>query len=256
MANASNNNHTEASEMSFFDHLGELRKRILLMLAGIIVGCLISGAFINFTMNNILLKPATDVDLHLQNLRPFGQPFLYFKTVLICGIIIAIPFILYQLWKFIAPALYENERRWVGKITFFTSFCFFCGIFFSYYVLIPSMLNFARSFGTESVVNNIDINEYFGFISMILLAAGIMFEMPMIAFILAKFGIIQSNTLSKYRRHSIIVILILAAVLTPTPDPISQLIFASPLFILYEISILIAKTTAGKKKAETEEKPL
>ena len=239
--------------MSFFEHLGELRKRIILMLVGIIAGCIISGTFINFIMNNLLLKPAADVHLKLQNLKPFGQPFLYFKTVLICGIIIAIPLILYEAWKFVAPALYEKEKRWAGKITFFTSLCFFCGVVFSYYVLIPSMLKFAQSFGAESVANIIDVNEYLGFISMILLAAGIMFEMPMAAFVLAKFGIIKAKMLSKYRRHAIIVILILAAVLTPTPDPVSQLIFASPLFILYEISILIAKS-AETKVPENKEK--
>lgn len=247
-------NDSEATEMSFFDHLGELRKRIIYALIGVALGCIIAGAFIDFIMNKILLAPATNVHLVLQNLRPFGQPFLYFKTILICGIILSIPLILFQLWKFIAPGLYESERRWAGKITFFTSFCFFCGVAFSYFVMIPSMLAFAESFGSAAIANNIDINEYFGFITMILLASGIMFEMPMLAFVLAKFGIVRARTLSRYRRHSIVVILILAAVLTPTPDPISQLIFAAPLFILYEISILVAKIVQPKEIIQSDEK--
>lgn len=245
---------SEASEMSFFDHLGELRKRIIYALIGVALGCIVAGSFIDFIMNKILLAPATNVHLVLQNLRPFGQPFLYFKTILICGIILSIPLILFQLWKFIAPGLYENERRWAGKITFFTSICFFCGVAFSYFVMIPSMLSFAQSFGSAAIANNIDINEYFGFITMILLASGIMFEMPMLAFVLAKFGIVRARTLSRYRRHSVVVILILAAVLTPTPDPISQLIFAAPLFILYEISILVAKIVQPKEIIQSDEK--
>lgn len=228
-------------EMGFWDHLGELRNRIIWALIFTGLGCAVSAIFIDFIMNQVLLKPSINVGLVLQNLQPFGQPFLYFKTILICGIIIATPFILYQVWKFVAPGLYEHERRWVGKITFFTSLCFFSGVAFSYFVMIPSMLSFAQSFGSASIKNNIDVNEYFSFITMILLAAGLMFEMPMVSFVLAKFGLVRAKTLRKYRRHSIVVILIIAAVLTPTPDPISQMIFAAPLFILYEISILVAK---------------
>ncbi len=246
-SNPNNTDTPPTAEMGFFDHLGELRNRIIYSVISVAVGCAISGFFIDFIMNQILLKPSVDVGLVLQNLRPFGQPFLYFKTILICGIILAVPMILYQLWKFIAPGLYEQEKRWVGKITFFTSFCFFAGVAFSYFVMIPSMLSFAQSFGSDAIKNNIDINEYFSFLTMILLAAGIMFEMPMIAFVLSKFGLITSKTLRKFRRHSIVVILVLAAVLTPTPDPISQLIFAAPLFILYEISILVSKFSKPKE---------
>lgn len=245
--NTDNTSTPPIQEMGFFDHLGELRNRIIWSIVFIAIGCGISSFFIDFIMNQILLKPSVDVGLVLQNLRPFGQPFLYFKTILICGIILAVPMILYQLWKFIAPGLYDHEKRWVGKITFFTSFCFFAGVAFSYYVMIPSMLSFAQSFGSTAIKNNIDINEYFSFITMILLAAGIMFEMPMVAFVLTKFGMITSQTLRKFRRHSVVVILVFAAVLTPTPDPISQLIFAMPLFFLYEISILVAKFSKTKE---------
>jgi sec-independent protein translocase protein TatC len=112
--------------------------------------------------------------------------------------------------------------------------------------MIPSMLSFAASFGSEKIKNIIDINEYFSFLTMMLLASGILFEMPIVSFILSRVGVLTPKIMRKYRRHGIVIILILAAVLTPTPDPISQLIFASPLFILYEISILVAKL--GEKK--------
>lgn len=248
-----NDNENEQSEMSFLDHIEELRKRIIWSVIAIIIACVITGFFINDIMNYILLKPATEAKLDLQNLRPFGQPFLYFKVVLITGVILAFPFILFQLWKFIAPGLYPNERKWVRAITFFTSICFFAGVVFSYFIMIPTMLNFAASFGSSEIKNIIDINEYFSFITMMLLASGLVFEMPMIAYVLSRFGILGSAFLRKYRRHSIVLILIVAAILTPTPDPISQLIFASPLFLLYEISIFIAKI--GERKYNSDIPP-
>lgn len=227
-------------EMSLLDHLDELRMRIVWGVVGIIVGSVIAGVFINYLMDWILLSPANLASMELQNLRPFGQPFLYFKIILFAGIIISFPFLLYQLWRFVSPGLYSHEKNWVGKITFFTTICFFAGVFFSYFVMIPAMLRFASGFGTEQIKNIIDINEYFSFVITIVLASGLLFELPMVAYALSRIGLLTPKTMRKYRRHGIIVILIIAAILTPTPDPISQLIFAAPLFGLYELSILIS----------------
>ncbi len=229
------------SEMTFFEHIGELRKRIILSLVGIGLGCALTGTFVQEIMKEVLLKPAISANLSLQNLTPFGQPFLYFKVILTTGIIVAFPWILYQLWKFIAPGLYENEKKWARKITFFTSLCFFSGVSFAYFVMIPTMLEFAASFGTDYIKNQIDINEFFSFITMLLLGAGLLFEMPMITYILARVRILTPGFMCKYRRHAAVLILIIAAVITPTPDPVSQLIFAVPLYVLYEISIWIAR---------------
>lgn len=239
----------EESGLGFWDHVEELRRRIIYSVVGLLIGCLIAGVFIGNIMDLVLLKPAANANLDLQNLKPFGQPFLYFKVILVVGIIFSFPFMLYQLWAFIKPALYEHEKRWVSTITFFTSLCFFVGVAFSYFVMIPSMLAFAASFGSDKIKNIIDINEYFSFLTMILLASGILFEMPMISFVLARFGIVTPKMLRKYWRHSVIVILIIAAVITPTPDPISQLIFAAPLFLLYEISIWVAAIGMRKRQA-------
>jgi sec-independent protein translocase protein TatC len=233
--------------MGFFDHLEELRKRIIYSVISLLVFGIGSAFFIDFIMNEILLKPAVRVGLKLQNLQPFGQPFLYFKTIFAVALIFSAPFLLYQIWKFVAPGLYENERKWVRSITFFTSLCFFSGAAFSYFVMIPSMLDFAQKFGSSAIENRIDINQYFSFVSMMILASGATFEMPMISFVLAKFGIINSKTMRKYWRHAIVVILIIAAVVTPTPDPISQLIFAAPLVVLFEISVWVAKIVEKKK---------
>jgi len=235
-----NNDTTENQvEMSFFDHLDELRKRIFWAVIGLIIGCIICGIYVNELMDWILLRPAATVNMELQNLRPFGQAFLYFKVIIMAGIIISMPFSLYQLWKFIAPGLYEKERSWAVKITFFTSICFLSGVVFSYFIMIPVMLSFSASFGSQFIKNSIDVTEYFSFITTTLLSAGLVFELPMIAYILSSIGILSPQILRKYRRHSIIAILVIAAALTPITDPINQLVFAAPLYILYEISILV-----------------
>lgn len=239
----------EQFEMSFFDHLEELRLRIGLAVLGIVIGCIIAGAFVDQLMNWVLLKPAASVNMELQNLRPFGQAFLYFKVVIMAGLIVSMPYTLYQLWKFIAPGLYEKERRWAGKITIYTSFCFLAGVAFAYWIMIPVMLSFTASFGSSLIKNSIDVTEYFSFITTTLLSAGLIFELPMIAYILSKIGIISPEMLRKYRRHSIVVILVLAAALTPSTDPVSQLVFAAPLWVLYEISILV--TVFARKKEES-----
>lgn len=254
MSESSETNQPVADEgaMSFWGHLEDLRKRIILSVAGIAVGCIISGTFIKELMNNILLRPAVVAQLPLQNLRPFGLAFLYFKVIFVVGAIIACPYVLYQVWRFIAPGLYQHERSWARKITFFTVLCFLTGVAFSYLVMVPGMLQFSANFVAPGVQNIIDINEYFSFVTTTILGAGLIFELPMITYVLARFGIMSSAFMVKYRRHAIIVILIIAAVLTPSPDPINQLIFAIPLWILYEISIIIAKF-AYKKKEEVPE---
>jgi sec-independent protein translocase protein TatC len=238
--------------MGFLGHLEELRKRIVWAVVGLLVGCIISGIFIDKILEYVILAPSVNVNLKLQNLSPFGQPLMYFKLIFIIGIIISFPFMLYQLWKFIAPGLYMNEKKWVSRITFFTSLCFLSGVAFAYFLMIPTMLGFAAQFGTKKIENIIDVNSYLSFITIMLLSAGLLFELPMITFVLAKFGIISAQFMRKYRRHSIVVIMILAAALTPTTDPISMMIFAAPLFILYEISIFIAQAV-GKKKAKEQQ---
>ncbi len=243
---ASESSGAQEKEMSFFDHLEDLRKLIVYSVIGIAVGCIVSSAFINNIMDYILLRPATAVGLELQNLRPFGQPFLYFKVILVAGIIFSIPWTLYQIWKFVAPGLYQHERNWAGRITFFTTFCFLAGVAFAYFVMIPGMMRFTVSFGTKNIKNIIDITEYFGFVTTTLLAAGLIFELPMISYVLSRVGILTPQYMRTYRRHAYIMILIIAAILTPSPDPVNQLIFAAPLWVLYEISVIISQLSQKK----------
>lgn len=242
----------ENDEMSFMDHISELRKRLFYIVLGLLLTMAISGFFIEYFVNWILLNPAVEYQLKLQNLRPFGQPILYFKLIFIAGLILGIPWIIYQLWKFIAPGLYQNERKWVLAIITSSTLAFLCGVMFAYFVMLPSMISFAASFGSKAIENIIDVNEYISFFTTIVLASGLIFELPILSFILTKIGIINSKFLRKYWRHSIVVILILAAIITPTPDPVNQMVFAFPLIILYEISILVSKIVEKTQKKKEQ----
>lgn len=238
------------SEMSFFGHLEELRKRLVYAILGLLIGCIAAGFFAEDIINYVLMLPAKQAGLPLQNRLVFGQVFLYFKVILASGTVLAMPFVLFQLWKFVAPGLYDHERNWAGKITVFTSLCFMTGVAFAYWVMVPSMLNFTAHFNKfGEAENKFDITEYFGFITTTVLSAGLIFELPMISYVLTRVGILTPAWMRKYRRHAVILILLLAAILTPSPDPVNQLIFAVPLWVLYEISIIISKFALKKRVA-------
>jgi sec-independent protein translocase protein TatC len=200
-------------------------------------------------MNNFLLAPATKTEppLSLINLKPYGQLVLYMEVILVGGIILSIPNIFYQLWKFIEPGLMASERKYISWIVFFSTFCFLGGLVFAYYVMIPTALKFFAAFGTQAITNNIAINEYFSFVISVMLTAGVVFELPMVSFFLSKLGILTPQFMRRYRKHAIVIILLLAGILTPSPDVTSQLLLGVPLFILYEISILISKFSQKKE---------
>ncbi len=242
---------SEAGEMSFLEHLEEFRWRIIRSAVGVIIGGIIVGIFINWIMDNVLLLPAmkTNPPLKLQNIKPFGQFSLYMEVIIVGGIILSIPNIIYQFWKFIEPALKPGESKYIKSIVIFSSLCFLAGIIFAYYVLLPTALEFFANFGSAVISNNIAIDEYFSFIISTMIAAGVVFELPMVSFFLSKIGILKPQFMRKYRKHAIIIILLVAALLTPSPDVTSQLLLAVPLFILYEISIIICKLSQ-KKHAE------
>lgn len=249
-------------EMSFFDHLEELRWRIIKAALGILLGTILCWVFIDWIMDVVMLGPVVRINnslgagqqpIHLQNLKPFGQLFLYMQVAIIGGIILSVPNILYQLWAFIAPGLLPKERRYIKWIVFFSSFCFLAGIAFSYFVMLPAALKFFAGFGSTQIANNIAIGEYMSFIISVMLAAGVVFELPMISWFLSQLGILTPAFMRHYRRHAIVVIFVLAAFLTPGTDPVSQVLLAVPLFVLYEISIGIsALAWRGKRKRDEE----
>jgi len=233
-------------EMTFLEHLEELRWRIIYSLIGIVVGAILAWIFIDFLVEVVLLKPSKDSGAHLQNLRPFGQLFLYMQIAIMVGIVISIPNIFFQFWQFISPALRKHERRYIFWIVTFSSICFLAGIAFAYFVMLPLTLKFAAQFGSETIKNEFAIDEYMSIIISVMLAAGLIFELPMISFFLSKLGILKPSFMKKFRKHAIVAIMILAAFLTPGTDPVSQIVLAVPLVVLYEISILISKISQKK----------
>ena len=234
--------------MSFLDHLGELRSRVFKAFLWVIVGAIVAAIFRDWIMNEALLGPAIRSNLHLQNLEPFGQAFLLFKVIFFTGFVISSPLVLYQVWAFIAPGLHAHEKSWAKWVTVITTLCFLVGISFGYFLLIPSMMNYINVVSNDNITDNISTSYYFSFIVNMLLASGVIFELPMVTWVLAKVGLVSAELMGKYRRHAIVAILIIAAVITPTPDPFTQLMVAIPLYMLYELSVVIARTTNKRAK--------
>ncbi|MGD8779357.1 MAG: twin-arginine translocase subunit TatC [Ignavibacteria bacterium] len=254
MSSEKNNNESGNGEvgMSFLEHLEELRWRLIYLFLGLFIGTFVAWIVIEYLVEGILLLPARNAGINLQNLKPFGQLFLYIQIAIIAGIVVSIPNVFYQIWKFIGPALRENEKRYAFWVVAFSSFCFIAGIVFAYFVMLPLTLKFAAQFGTEEIENNFAINEYFSIIISVMLAAGVVFELPMLSFFLSKLGILTPKIMRKFRKHSIVGILLLAAVLTPGADPVAQILLAIPLALLYEISIFVSKLSQRKSIEEPE----
>jgi sec-independent protein translocase protein TatC len=246
---ASEETSSDGKEMSFLDHLEELRWRIIFALLGVIVGAIAVWIFRDPIMEGFLLRPAVEHKMVLQNLRPFGQIFLYMEVAMFGGVILSVPNILFQVWLFVAPGLYPHERKYMRWIVIFSSVCFLAGVAFAYFVIIPAAFEFFVTFGTSRIENNIAIDEYFNFLLNLMLGAGLVFELPMLSFFLARFGIVTPKFMRKYWRHAVVIILILAAVITPTPDPYNMALLAVPMIGLYEISIWIAKVSYRKRAA-------
>ena len=225
--------------MSFIDHLEELRWRIIKIFSSIIFGGIITFFFIDFFLE-LLLKPLDNINsdnpINLQVLSVQGMFIIKWSISFIGGVVLAIPVITFQIWKFISPGLYANEKGFVLPLVFFSFVSFLLGIIFSYAILIPYCLNFFASLSGETVLNNFSINHYFSFITWLLLGCGIVFQLPVVSFLLSTIGLLTPAFMRHYRRHAIVVIFILSSFITP-PDPVSMLVMAFPLIILYELSI-------------------
>jgi sec-independent protein translocase protein TatC len=240
-------------EMTFLEHLEELRWQIIKAVAGILVATLLCVFFVDYIVQDLLLNPLRAVGLNAQVLSPYGIVMLYMEAVLICGIILSMPYTLYCLWKFVAPGLLPKERHYISRLVFFTSFFFFAGVAFGYFVLLPAALTFFSTFGTQHIVLNVALDQYVSFMLALLLGSGLVFELPMISYFLTKMGILTPQFMRKYRRHAIVVILIIAAVVTPTPDMVTQTLLALPMIVLYEVSILVSKFSQKKEPTVSEE---
>lgn len=234
------------AEMSFLDHLEELRWRIVKALAGVIVGAIVVFIFMD-PVFAILLRPATELDVppDLQVLKVQGMFLLKWGIALVGGLVLALPVVTYQIWRFVAPGLLENERRYALPVIVFSFLAFSAGILFAYYVIIPFSLEFFTSMGYVDVRNNFSINYYFSYVLWVLVAAGLVFELPVLVVILSSIGLVTPAFMRHYRRHAWVAIVVLSALITP-PDPMSLLMMALPLVVLYETSIFLSHLFAPK----------
>ena len=226
-----------ASEMGFLDHLEELRWRIIKTLLAIIVGSAVSFVYIDQILE-ILLKPttATSYRIALQVLSVQGMFLIKWFIAFISGFVLAMPVVVYQIWKFVTPGLKINEKRYALPVVLFACISFITGVSFGYLVLIPFSLEFFSGMGAGLVENNFSITYYFSFLTWLLLGAGLVFQLPVLSLFLSAIGVLTPPFMRHYRRHAVVTILILSSFITP-PDPVSMLMMAVPLVVLYEISI-------------------
>jgi len=261
-------------EMSFLDHLEELRWLLIRSTIAIVVIACACYFIDDFIFNTIIFGPkdpsfityrffcelthffnvddtyacAKEFKFIIQNTEVGGQFSIYLWMLITAGFIMGFPYILWEVWRFISPALYEKERKHAALFIIISSLLFFIGVLFGYFVVVPLSINFFGTFNASSaIVNQFTIESYVSMIKTSLLASGLVFEMPIIIYFLTKLGLIGPEFLRKYRRAAIVIILIVAAIVTP-PDIPSQVVVSIPMLVLYEVSILIAVMVVKKQK--------
>ena len=233
--------------MPFLDHLEELRWRLIKSIASVLIGAVISFYFIDQIIE-FLVQPteALKNSMDLQVLKVQGMFMIKWSIALFGGIIISIPVLTFQIWKFVAPGLYIDEKKYIIPLIIFTFLSFLCGLIFAYMIVIPFSLSFFTSVGFEGIQNNFSINYYFSFITWLMIGSGLIFELPVIVFILSFIGLLTPAFMRHYRRYAIVIILVLSAFITP-PDPVSLVLMSIPLLVLYELSIGVSWLVNRKK---------
>ncbi len=261
-------------EMSFLDHLEVMRWHLLRSIAAIVIFALVAFVFKDIVFDKIILAPKeppfptnrwlcqlgellglericiNQNPFSLQTVKMAEQFSMHIIVSLIAGIVIAFPYIFWEFWRFIVPALYDKEKKTATGAVFYTSLLFILGVSFGYFIISPLSVNFLGNYKvSESVISAPTLRSYVQTITSVVLAAGIVFQLPILVYFLSKVGLVTPDFLKKYRRHSIILIVTLSAVITP-PDVFSQILVAFPLMILYEISIGISRRIVRQQDAE------
>ena len=259
-------------EMTFLEHLEELRWHLIRSLIAIVILAILIFLAKDFVWHHIILAPSrtdfwtyqmlckaaewlqsdglciNELPFIIQSRKMTGQFTTHITTSALIGLIIAFPYVFWEIWRFIAPGLYTTERKNTRGAVFYVSFLFIIGVLFGYYIISPLSVNFLSHYNVDaSILNEFELTNYVSTISMIVLSSAILFQLPMVVFVLTKAGLVTPAGMKTYRRHAIVVILVLGALLTP-PDPISQVLIAIPLFGLYELSIYISATVLRRER--------
>jgi sec-independent protein translocase protein TatC len=229
---------TDNKEMSLFEHLEELRERLIKSGLALMFTTLVSLLF-STQLIKIILVPAGDVRPVF--LRPTEGVLTYFRVALLAGVALALPFVTYQVAQFVLPGLRPSEKRFLIWLLPGAVVSFVAGAAFAYFVMLPPSLRFLVSFGSEVAEATWAIGEYIAFVTNLMFWTGVVFEAPLLAFFLAKLGIVTSEMLSRNRKYALLVSAILAAVITPTPDPFNMMLVMAPLIVLFEVSVWVTK---------------
>lgn len=267
----------EEEGMSFLDHLEQLRWHLVRSIAAVLIFSVLAFLSKSIVFGEVILGPSKvdfftyrmlcklsalfnipalcidELPFILQSRQMTGQFSMHMTSSLVVGLIVSFPYVFWEVWKFISPGLYDKERKAARGAVFFVSLLFFMGAAFGYFLLAPLSINFLSNYRLDpSIANEFDITSYISTLTMLVLASAVMFQLPVVIYFLSMSGLVSSAMLKAYRRHAIVVILILSAVITP-PDVISQVLIAMPILVLYETGILIAKRLERKRKLEFEE---
>lgn len=266
------------TEMSFLDHLEDLRWHLIRSVLAILIAGTVAFLFSDFIFDVILFGPKKasfvtydilcqlaqlvnldegfcfeEMPFRIQSRTMAGQFSAHIWTSITAGFIMAFPYVLYQFWKFISPALHSNERKHARGFIIVASCLFFIGVLFGYYVITPLSINFLGKYQiSKEVFNDFDLSSYIGLVRASVLASGLIFELPIIIYFLTKIGLVTPEFLKTYRKYALVLVLVIAAVITP-PDIASQIIVAIPVLILYEVSIFISKWVVKKQRKKEKQ---
>lgn len=244
---------SQIKEMTFWDHLEDLRMSIFRMIA--VFAAVVVGLFFfkDFLFGEVILGPSkadfflyrllgTDFSMELVNLEVAAQFMIHMKVTFLSALVLTFPYIIYEVWRFIAPALYDNERKAVRGAFLFASFLFYLGVAVGYALIFPLMLNFFAGYQVSpDIPNTFSLSSYIALLTSMVLTFGIVFEFPTVVVALSTLGVLKKGTLASFRKHAVLVVAILAAVITPSGDPFTMLVVSVPLYLLYEFSILLCK---------------
>ena len=268
------NSESDESEMSFLDHLEILRWHLIRSILAIGVFSIVAFANSKIIFGTIILGPSKanfwtyqqlcnlaewtgskslciGQDMTLINIHLGGQFFMHIMSSFVIGLILAFPYFFWEMWRFIKPGLYKQERKAARGATFYVTLLFVSGVLFGYYIIAPLSINFLVNYDL-GVSNQITLTNFVSTLSALVLACGILFQLPLVSYFLAKVGILTPEVMRRYRRHAVVVILVLSAIITP-PDVMSQVLIAIPLSLLYELSISIVKrVTVGRLAREAK----
>jgi len=265
------------AEMSFLEHLEELRWHIIRSVLAIVIFAVIAFILKDLIFDTIILKPRTpdfwtnrmfarlgemvgsealkinQEPLELISIKIAGQFMTHIWVSIIAGFIISSPVVFYEFWRFVKPALYENEKKYASGAVVFTSLLFILGIVFGYYLIVPLSVHFLGTYNVSGeVTNQINLKSYIGSVTSIVMASGVVFLIPIFSYFLSKVGIITPKFMKTYRKHAYVVMLLMSAIITP-PDIFSQIMVCFPLVFLYEIGIMISRSVTKKRERELDE---